>query len=130
MSQDDQTVDSSKGAHPAPELLDTTAEPINPDNHFALAPQPACASPNSPTHPTNMTVTMELTSTSDAMPTAATGSSTWQLQQYAQAMDAPLPLGDATMGVEVTAGVPDLHALLQEDDTAGAIPGTPLVIWL
>lgn len=123
-------MDSSKGAHPAPELLDTTAEPINPDNHFALAPQPACASPNSPTHPTNMTVTMELTNTSDAMPTAATGSSTWQLQQYAQAMDAPLPLGDATMGVEVTAGVPDLHALLQEDDTAGAIPGTPLVIWL
>lgn len=121
LRQDDQTVDS-KGAKPETPLLDTPAEPINPNNHFALAPQPACTSPTSPTQPANMTVTMDLTNTTDALPTAS-GSATWQLQQYAQAQGAPMPLEDTTMGMEVTAGVPDLHDLLQEDVTAGTAPG-------
>lgn len=131
-----QAQDADKEAA-SPALVNTIAEPVatqpvaDPSSHFALAPQPTYGSPNSPTQPANVTATMDITGTSDAAPTNATNNTTWQLQQYAQGMGGPLPLGDTTMtvGMEVTAGVPALGALLQEDDTMGTAAAGVACCW-
>ncbi len=124
---DAQEVDKD-AASPAIAAAEIIAPPIaDPDSHFALAPQPTLGSPNSPTQPANVTATMDITGTSDAPPTNVTNNTTWQLQQYAQGMGGALPLEDTnmTVGMEVTAGVPDLHALLNEDDTSGMAAAAP-----